>query len=210
MAKVDVHDAQSVRQARAKALQAIAHLVPDEVVRGQYEGFLDTHGVQQDSNTETYFKISFTPPTGDWKDVRCTLEAGKALDVSCGEAVVTFRSQDRCHCGAFEESHTHKNTLRMQFAPEQAISLSLWGKKPGHGFTLEERQLVLLTEKSLEEYSPEAYEKVLYDCIAGDLTRFVSGAEVEAAWQFITPILDSFNSIPLHQYPPGSAGPKID
>jgi glucose-6-phosphate 1-dehydrogenase len=210
MEKVDVRNAEAVRLARAAALKIISDQVPSDIIRAQYDGFLETVGVERNSHTETYFKISFTPKTSIWKGVRCTLEAGKALNQSLSEATVTFRSEDLCHCGSLGDPHSHKNTLRIQFAPEQRISLSMWGKKSGLGFELEERELVLLTEKSTEDYSPEAYERVLYDCIAGDQTRFVSGPEVEAAWQFITPIIESFSQSPMKHYPPGSIGPVAD
>jgi len=50
---------------------------------------------------------------------------------------------------------------------------------------------------------------VLFDCITGDQTRFVSGDEVELAWRFITPILEQFRELPLQTYEPGSTGPAV-
>lgn len=209
MSKVDVQNAHSVREARTAALEMLSGLIPQSIVRGQYEGFVDTKGVDPHSQTETYFKLVFTPKSTLWKEVQFILEAGKVLDRSFNEAVVTFRSDGECHCAATLGSHNHNNVLKIVFAPEQTISLSMWVKKPGFTFELEERELVLLSQKSTETHSPEAYERVLFDCIAGDQTRFVSGAEVSAAWKFITPILDAFSSLPLQVYQPGSTGPQM-
>lgn len=84
----------------------------------------------------------------------------------------------------------------------------MWIKEPGFHFRLKKRELTLATEADSEVFrSPEAYERVLYDCIIGDQTRFVSGPEVEAAWNFITPILNMFPQLPLQVYKKGGAGP---
>lgn len=210
MQAADVHDAESVRSARTAALQTLLAQKPDVVVRGQYTGFTETTGVRPDSETETYFKISMVADAPEWRGVRFTLEAGKALHESVNEAVITFKPLDDCHCAAQPELHHHRNVLRIRFAPEQHISLRLWVKKPGFIFTLEPRELELMHSSMTDTRSPEAYERVLFDCIAGDQTRFVSGKEVEASWQFITPILELFSQLPLKKYERGSAGPVID
>lgn len=209
MEKVNVHSALSVRKARFEALNLLLNQKPDTVIRGQYEGFAETKGVQPDTQTETYFKIAFTAQALLWEGVRFTLEAGKALDNVTNEVIVTFKSLDECQCSFAKEAHTHKNILKIQFSPEQRIVLSLWMKKPGFVFELEEREFLLLVDKSNETHSPEAYERVLFDCIAGDQTRFVSGDELEASWQFITPILKLFESLPLYMYKQNSKGPIL-
>jgi glucose-6-phosphate 1-dehydrogenase len=79
----------------------------------------------------------------------------------------------------------------------------MWVKEPGFGFRLVPRELVLEDDRAEDLYSPEAYERVLYDCIVGDQTRFVSGEEVLAAWSFITPLLESFKELPLTVYEKG-------
>jgi glucose-6-phosphate 1-dehydrogenase len=217
MRNVNTRDATSMRHARTQALQSLARQKPKNFLRGQYKGFIETEGVDKNSETETYFKIETEIDTDAWRGVTFTLEAGKALDKNITEAIVTFRALDTCLC-AFEPSpHKHKNVLRITFSPEQSITLTVWVKKPGFDFVLEERELELIHEKNNQDtHSPEAYERVLFDCIVGDQTRFVSGEEVTAAWQFITPILtvfdtknlaNSFTSLPLYSYEPGSTGP---
>jgi glucose-6-phosphate 1-dehydrogenase len=208
MAGVDVHDAHAVRKARATAIAQLSNQQPEIVVRGQYAGFVGTPGVAPDSTTETYFKISFVSHATAWEGVRFTFEAGKALDRNVNEAVITFRATDKCYCEHSTEAHTHQNVLHIQFSPEQRISLLMWTKRPGFGFRLQPQELTLVAEKTIDTHSPEAYERVLYDCISGDQTRFVSSAEVEAAWQFITPILEKFAVLPLAHYEPGSTGPE--
>jgi len=210
MEPTDIHDPQAVRTARAKALKQLSANNLHEIVRGQYKGYSDTAGVEDCSNTETYFKFSFSIPTPKWRGTTFTFEAGKALDRKVNEAIITFRPLNLCHCGKAETPHEHKNVLRIEFAPEQHMCLSIWTKKPGFDFTLQEESLTLVATAGQESASPEAYERVLFDCIAGDQTRFVSGDEVEASWKFITPILEKFKDLPLHFYEPGSTGPNAD
>ena len=209
MSKVDINDANSVREARSKTLQDLCIGQLQIVTRGQYDGYVETTGVDPDSETETYFKLEIISNSKSWKGVKFVLEAGKALSKTVNEAEIVFRSYDDCNCGFAEERHKHNNVLKIIFSPEQKICLSMWVKKPGFGFVLEEKELVLSSSEGEEVYSPEAYERVLYDCIVGNQTRFVSGAEVEAAWEFITPILEKFKTLPLNKYKEGSEVSKI-
>lgn len=204
MTPSDISTVESIRVARAEVLESLIN--PIKVVKGQYRGFASTAGVAPDSTTDTYFKIETALSSSRWSGVPITLEAGKALDKNINEVVVTFRPQVNWQTQAEPHVKDHRNVLTMQYSPEQKITLSVWVKKPGFAFALEERVLELSRGESVDDYSPEAYERVLYDCISGDQTRFVSGAEVMAAWKFITPLLQSDN-IPLVIYEPGTSGP---
>ncbi|MFM2381439.1 MAG: hypothetical protein RLZZ76_206 [Candidatus Parcubacteria bacterium] len=208
MEKADMRDAKAVRAARLAALTSLSMHDTDLKERGQYEGYTETVGVAPGSQTETYFKIGTHIESDLWHDVSVTLESGKALKEAKAEAMITFRPTDTCTCGFDVAPHSHRNVLTITFSPEQMITLSMWIKKPGYGFMLEKRDLVLTRNEGEVFRSPEAYERVLHDCIIGDQTRFVSGGEVEAAWNFITPILHAFPLLPLHTYKKGSHGPE--
>lgn len=204
MLPADISDASSIRQNRLMALRSLVMHAVDTQTRAQYAGYRETVGVQPESETETYFKILTHIDSDLWKDVRVSLESGKALNESLTDVRIIFRSVDECSCVTHAESHTHRNMLRLTFSPEQSIRLTMWVKEPGFSFKLHERELVLAKQEGEVLRSPEAYERVLYDCIIGDQTRFVSGEEVVAAWKFITPLLESFHTLPLREYPKGS------
>lgn len=208
MPPADIHDPQAIRAARANALKSLeGHTLADST-RAQYDGYASTDGVADGSDTETYFKLTFSLEDKVWHDTIFTLEAGKALDNHTNEVVITFRPHNICHCDAEDAPHEHRNTLTIQFAPKQHICLSMWTKGPGFSFTLREQELTLVKDDGEDCASPEAYERVLFDCITGDQTRFVSGDEVELAWRFITPILERFKDLPLETYASGSMGPE--
>lgn len=203
MSPVDVHSAEKMRQTRLDALKSVVRLEDDILIRAQYKGYQGTVGVAEGSQTETYFKIGLHINNDLWKNLPVILESGKALKEAVAEAIITFKPTDLCYCHSDTDGHQHRNVLKVTFSPEQRIELTMWIKEPGFGFKLHERKLVLNEYQGEEFRSPEAYERVLYDCIIGDQTRFVSGAEIEAAWGFITPILEEFKSTPLHTYNSG-------
>jgi glucose-6-phosphate 1-dehydrogenase len=199
MSVVSPTNVPALRQARAAVIAALRP--PTFLRRGQYEGYRDVLGVAADSMTETYFKMVTELDLPEWRGVPITLEAGKALHESKLEAVVTFRPRTE------GEPTAPRNVLTILMAPEARITLRVFVKKPGFSFTLEPRDLELAHTPGVDDYSPEAYERVLYDCLMGDQTRFVSGSEVTAAWRFITPLLDP-SLPPPTLYAPGTAGPK--
>jgi glucose-6-phosphate 1-dehydrogenase len=209
MPPANIQDPHAMRAARTAALQTLSSQISTSVVRGQYSGYTKTAGVDEHSDTETYFKLAFTLNTAPWQDTTFTLEAGKALDEQVNEAVITFRPRNQCNCVTQDSPHEHRNVLRIQFAPEHRIDITMWTKKPGFTFALREQELTLVSAAGEDITSPEAYERVLFDCITGDQTRFVSSQEVELAWKFITPILEQFKTLPLYKYEPGSRGPAV-
>jgi len=56
----------------------------------------------------------------------------------------------------------------------------------------------------------EAYERLLLDAMQGDATLYARADEVEAAWEFVDPILDYWNSdegVNTYGYSAGVWGP---
>lgn len=197
MKPVAVADIAALRHARSEVLGSLCP--PTSLIKAQYEGYRDTSGVAPDSQTETYFKIETTLSLPDWEEVPITLEAGKALGRAVAEAVITFKASD-------DTLPAKQNVLTFTFSPVARIALTVFVKRSGFGFVLEPRELELVHGTPTDDYSPEAYERVLFDCILGDQTRFVSNHEVLAAWQFITPLLET-PAAELCSYPSGSLGP---
>jgi len=58
--------------------------------------------------------------------------------------------------------------------------------------------------------SPEAYERLLLDVMAGDATLFMRRDAVETAWRWVMPILEAWSEqadAPLPTYAAGEWGP---
>jgi glucose-6-phosphate 1-dehydrogenase len=96
------------------------------------------------------------------------------------------------------------NYYRFTLSPETVIALGARVKKPGDELETEAIELKLVQQQSNDELDP--YERLLGDAMEGDPLLFARQDGVEAAWSVIDPVLDQ--SLPLHEYEPGSWGPK--
>lgn len=201
--------ASAIRLQRAKLLAQLHVLTADEIKtetqRAQYDGYRSITGVKADSSTETYFKITAAIDSERWHGVPITLESGKRLPEARKEIVVTFRHPHPCLCPEGTAEH-FKNIVTFRIEPTEEITITATFKKPGLAFELEQRELEisLRDTKGAAQYVEE-YEKLLYDCISGDQTLFVSTAEVKAMWRFIDPIIREWqhNNVTLGDYVPG-------
>lgn len=197
----DDFDAESIRKERAKVLK---HLMPitkknilDYAVRGQYEGYLHEKGVKPESQTETYFRLETYVETSRWKDVPFFLESGKSLSESKAEIDVYFKN---------ENEEERQNILTFRIQPDEGIKIRFWVKTPGFGLKVEPKTLKFkYSDFDTKGQLPDAYEKVLFDAIFGDQTLFTSTDEVMYAWKFISPIVESWNEVPMTRYKKGSS-----
>ena len=64
--------------------------------------------------------------------------------------------------------------------------------------------------ESFGEEPPDAYERLLLDCILGDATLFTRSDEVKYQWEFISNILSAWKNNPVNNlsiYEAGTWGP---
>ncbi|TSC79831.1 MAG: glucose-6-phosphate 1-dehydrogenase [Parcubacteria group bacterium Gr01-1014_29] len=194
-------EAPRIRTARTQALGALRMVSADDVDvrarRGQYEGFMREEGVRAGSTTETSFRVVAYVDNERWRGVPFILEAAKKHSEKKTEINIYFKYTERCLCPP-EAEHHHQNVLTFRIQPDEAISVVFWAKKPGFATELEPKRLSFSYKESFEkERIPDAYERVLYDCIRGDQTLFASTEEVQAAWKFTMSVLENWNSVEL-------------
>lgn len=206
-------DAAAIRSARARVLQSLRPItggaISKSLVRGQYAGYTKEPHVASDSATETYFRMLAFVANDRWAGVPFVLESGKYLAETKTEVQVYFKKA-KCLCPPDAERH-HQNILTFRIQPDEGIAVVFWAKKPGFTMELEPKTLSFLyKEESGGNLLPDAYERILYDCIRGDQTLFASTEEVNASWRFITPIIEGWNELPLIQYEQGTKGPIIN
>jgi len=198
----------NIRRNRASVFQSLFPIkkegIEKSVVRGQYEGFTQESGVEHNSQTETYFKIQAYLNNSKWDGVPFYLESGKKMKEAKTEIKIHFKKVADCLCPKEEENH--KNILTLRIQPNEGITIKFWVKKPGFSFDLSEQKLTFMYPKDNNVLVPDAYERVIIDCIKGDQTLFTSTEEVKAAWEFITPIIENWNKAKLYIYKTGSDG----
>lgn len=196
-------DVFAIRRERARALASLRLPEPlsaDSLRRGQYYGYKQEEHVDPNSTTETYFRVVSEVNNERWRGVPWILEAGKKMKETKAEIKIYFKKTETCLCPPGSEHH-HQNVLTFHIQPNEGISVVFWAKKPGLATELEPQNLSFSYKNSPEVSSlPDAYERVLYDCIRGDQTLFASTEEVEASWRFVMLILEKWNSIPLMEY----------
>jgi glucose-6-phosphate 1-dehydrogenase len=106
----------------------------------------------------------------------------------------------------------NRNQLIIRIQPDEGILLKFGMKEQGAGFNVQEANMDFYYKDLSDSYIPEAYQRLLLDCMQGDSTLYARGNAVEAAWHFIDPILKAWKNvpgIPLYGYPCGTWGPEM-
>jgi len=203
-------DAEHVRVKRAEVLRKIKPIedITKQAVRGRYEGFSSENGVAGDSNVETYFALRTFIDNPAWEGVPFILESGKHLHKRITRITIYFKNNPHTLCPV-AESGGCQNTLTFEVQPEEGITVCFWAKKTGFSSDIEKKELHFSYKDSFNTkyHIPHAYERVLFDSIRGDQTLFTSTDEVQASWNYITPILESWKKLPFETYVKGSRGP---
>jgi len=197
----------SVRQKRADVIRSLKSDVK-KLVRGQYKGYLEEEGVAKDSTTETFFSVTAYMKNRRWKGVPFRLVSGKALDTSKVEIIVNFKDMTKGSFMPEEYERQECNKITISIQPEEQISILFWVKVPGFENHIEPKELSFSYHDSQSEHI-DAYEKVLFDCIAGDQTSFISTDEIMSSWKFIMSVKEKLEKVPLCTYDQGSRGEDI-
>lgn len=208
--KVGPNDIRAEREDVLSALRPITEdVLAQHVRRGQYDGYRCTIGVAPNSETETYFRITAHVDNARWRGVPFHLESGKALKEKRTEIKVYFKETLPCFCPGQHERHHHQNIVTFRIQPNEGITIRFFAKQSGLLTDIEPREFSFDYHRARSKTTePDAYEKVLFDCIRGDQTLFTSTEEVAAAWKFITPIVEQWHKLPLRVYKKGSDGPR--
>jgi glucose-6-phosphate 1-dehydrogenase len=191
--------AESVRNELADVFRAIPPPPLENLVRGQFQGYLDEPGVAQASQVETFAAVQLEVATWRWDGVPFFIRAGKHLPVTATEVLVRLRRPPLRKVSHREDA----NYFRFRLGPDTQLSLGARVKKPGPAIV--GMNVELEAVKSTVGDEEEAYERLLTDALHGDAILFVREDAVEAAWAAVAPILD--DSRPVHVYPQGTWGP---
>jgi len=193
----------ALRDERVKVLEATKPLEPEEVVVGQYQGYLDEDGVSPGSTTETYFAARLEIDSWRWAGVPWLIRAGKGLDATVTEAVVEFMRPPRM-LFADEDTPPGPNRLVFRSKPQDRISLAMQAKRPGPKTVSEPVELVLDYGQS-RAGAQDAYHRLLGDALRGDQALFARVDGVMEAWRIVEPVVEA-NLSPV-VYPRGAPGP---
>ena len=199
---------------REKVFESMPPLRPENVVRGQYEGYRDEDGVDPGSDTETFVAIKAFVDNWRWEGVPFYLRSGKRLRENRHLLTVAFTEPPRrmfpLNCDEVEKSFG-RDHLTFELGDPASISASFLAKIPGPTMQLGEAHMQFSYADSFggTDHALDAYERLIHDVMLGDRTLFTSSEAIERLWQISDPVLrDPPPAIP---YEPGSWGPaEID
>ena len=216
-------DANSVRDEKLKILKALKPIDRDNAlavsVRGQYRAGATDDGavpayveeLQSDrSNTETFVALKAEVANWRWAGVPFYLRTGKRLAERVSEIVVAFKPIPHSIFPAGTGT-IHPNKLVMRLQPDEGVKQWIMIKDPGPGgMQLRHVPLDMSFADAFDIRHPEAYERLLLDVIRGNQTLFMRRDEVEAAWAWIDPILQAWDTarIAPSGYTAGTWGPS--
>ena len=206
--------ADDVRDEKVKVLHACSPLGPTDVrrhvVRGQYAGYGREPNVAPASRTETFVALRLHVDNWRWAGVPFYLRTGKRLPKRLTEIVVQFK---RAPFTLFRETPvtcTNPNQLVLRIQPDEEIRLSFDAKVPGPLERLETVNMDFSYAQHFKREPSTGYETLLFDAMTGDQTLFHRMDIVEAGWQVVQPILDTWArdlASPLPAYAPATWGP---
>ncbi|NLK07950.1 MAG: glucose-6-phosphate dehydrogenase [Firmicutes bacterium] len=217
-------DADSVRDEKVKVLRSLRPLRPEDVgrqtIKGQYSsghlngrpvvGYREEDRVHPDSEVETYVALELYIDNFRWSGVPFYLRTGKRLPIRSAEIVIRFREQPGVLYFGKQPNSLGPNLLVVKIQPEEGIYLQFNAREPGTRSSITPVRMDYCQSCILGFNSPEAYERLLTDCIRGDSTLFTRWDEVEYAWSFVDNISLAWEQIgqQTELYPAGSWGPE--
>ena len=214
---------EAVRQNKINVLEQLRHYSPEEVsknfVRGQYgpsldgnlPGYRQDQNVSDDSNMETYVAGKVFIDNERWKDVPFYVRTGKSLDSKTTVIDVVFKEADSPLFENETKGKCPSNRISIHITPKEGFCFVINSKAVGNSYGLQTSHLEKIFDKNFGLNSPEAYERLILDCMEGDMTNFTHWEEVAASWKFVDRIRqawDNETSVQFPNYPAGSSGPQ--
>ena len=98
------------------------------------------------------------------------------------------------------------NVLVISVQPNEGIMLSFGAKTPGALNQIAPVNMSFDYVTTFGGEPPEAYERLLLDCLMGDATLFTRSDEVLAQWGYISQILNAWKKEPVQNLPVYEAG----
>jgi glucose-6-phosphate 1-dehydrogenase len=207
--------AEDVRDEKVKVLHAVPPFTPDDVhthvVKGQYTGYRGEKNVAPDSAGETFVAMRLCIDNWRWAGVPFYLRTGKKMPKRLTEIAVQFKHPPFMLFRGTAISQLNANVLIIRVQPNEGISLAFDAKVPG---PLDKLGTVTMDFSYADYFGTEpstGYETLLYDAMIGDQTLFHRMDIVEAGWQVVEPVLETWardGARDLAFYEPGTPGPS--
>jgi glucose-6-phosphate 1-dehydrogenase len=213
-------NAESVRDEKVKVLRSLRPWNGNDAVintyRSQYASGLidgkrvisykDEPGVAENSTTETYMAARIFVDNWRWAGVPFYVRSGKRMPAFLTEIAIQFKQVPLPLFNWRNMAGDAPNVLVLNLQPNEGITLTFGAKLPGPINQIAPAKMEFNYQEAFGSEPPEAYVRLLQDCLAGDATLFTRSDEVKAAWSFTTSILDAWQDTPVRNLPVYEAG----
>jgi glucose-6-phosphate 1-dehydrogenase len=188
-------------------------------VRGQYgsgyvegeevPGYREEKGVAPDSETETYVAAELFVDNWRWADTPFYLRTGKRLPRRETTIAIQFKRAPHPPFELDAEDGLRPNVLLVHVQPDEGVSLAIGAKVPGQGLQIRTVHMDFLYGGAFRVGLPEAYERLILDCLLGDATLFTRADEVEEQWALVDAMVAPWRRDRPHvpNYAAGTWGP---
>ncbi|HEX2050322.1 MAG TPA: glucose-6-phosphate dehydrogenase [Actinomycetota bacterium] len=193
---------------KAKVFESMAPIRCEDVVRGQYDGYLDEDGVDPRSETETFVAVRAFVDNWRWEGVPFYLRTGKRMPEQRSVVTLAFRRPpSRMFRDLPEHSEFDHDYLALELGgPSEGVSATFLAKLPGPTIELWPARMEFRYEGSFGSHLIEAYERLIHDAIIGDPSLFTRADGIARTWEIVADVLR--DPPPLHRYPQGAWGPQ--
>jgi glucose-6-phosphate 1-dehydrogenase len=191
--------ADSVRNEKVKVLKSIHTPGPKHVVRGQYgrgyvegqevPGYREEAGVDPSSLTETFVAAKLFVDNWRWADTPFYIRAGKRMARRETTIAIEFKRAPHPPFVEVAAEGLRPNVLLIHIQPDEGVSLAIGAKVPGQGLQIRTVHMDFLYGGAFRTDLPEAYERLLVDCMRGDASLFTREDEVVEQWQIVDAIV---------------------
>lgn len=209
-----------LRSRKADVLRAVRNLnhddIPGHAVRGQYgpgkigsqdiPGYRQEEGISDDSCTETYAALKLYIDNWRWQGVPFYMRTGKRICESLSMIVIQFRAVPHQSFPPEAMEDWQPNRLIINIHPNKGIRLRFQAKRPGLDMVLNPVDMEFNYSDAYSREPPDAYETLLLDILLGDATLFMRRDQIEAAWEIIDPVTETWDATVPPSFPNYTAG----
>jgi glucose-6-phosphate 1-dehydrogenase len=198
----------AITDEKNKVFRSLQPINPDDVIRGQYEGYRDIPGVDPNSDTETLVALRARVDNWRWSGVPFYLRTGKCMEEGARIISIAFREPPQSMFSQWSGVGDYgPDHLTFDLDESSRVSLSFYGKRPGTGMHLDKVSMQFsLQEVDRQKDTLEAYERLIHDAMNGDHTLFTTAEGIERLWAISEPLLQ--NPPPVRPYKKFTWGPE--
>jgi glucose-6-phosphate 1-dehydrogenase len=172
-------------------------------------GYRQEPGVKRTSATETFVAAKLRVDNWRWAGTPFYVRVGKRLAKRETTIAIEFKPAPHPPFARDVAEGLQPNVLLIHVQPDEGVSLAIGAKVPGQGMTIRTVHMDFLYGGAFRTELPEAYERLILDCLLGEATLFTRADEVDEQWTLVDGIVAEWkrDRTSFPNYAAGSWGP---